>query len=77
MSVSAVNTYEYTITIDDNEHLTLEVALRLLLEYSRLHIAKGQGASFHAYRQSCNTLLEKLNDAKLGMMSTTSVFYKK
>ena len=57
-----MTTFAYTITMNDNEAITLKVALELMIGHCQQKLDEGQGAPYCAQRESAQSVLEKLFD---------------
>ena len=58
-----MTTYEHTLTLDDGEYITLEAALKVMVEHSDKEMIDGASAPYWAHKNTCNELLERLRSA--------------
>jgi len=64
--------YSYSLAIDDSQFLTLEAAVKLMIEHCEEKLSEGAGAPFWAHKQSCGKILEKLRHAETTAIMTSS-----
>ena len=57
-----MTTYQYTITLNDSEAITLKAALVLMIKHCQEKLDEGAGAPFWAHKHSAQDILKTLYD---------------